>query len=120
MVSLVSAALVAAAGCAPRPSPPVFPSPPPEGATETTAPLPAEGRHYTIQIHAGSDAALADETASVARDRFDVPVVVQEEAGEYHVEVGEFASPDDAHAFLEIVRERGYPAASVHPLPLYP
>jgi len=104
------------AACAASPPPGSLPAPEaPDAASEARPAAPSA--LWTILLHAGEDPVVAEEAASRARERFDGPVSVVDEAGEYHVELGEFATQADARAFLGVARERGFPGASVRPLP---
>jgi len=120
-VVAIPAALLAA--CAASPPPGSLPAPETTETTETAAPEAppaATGGLWAIRLHSGEDSVAAEEAASTARERFDGPVSVVDEAGEYHVQLGEFATEAQARAFLGVARERGFPGASVRPLPPAP
>lgn len=71
---------------------------------------------FSVCLYSSPDAAIADDVASRARDRFDAPVSVLDRAGEYQVEVGNFGTGPEAEAFLAVARERGFPEATLHEL----
>jgi len=112
VLPLLAVALLGA--CAANPPPGSLPAPDVPEAEEDVAVPPAGGPRWTVQLHAGEDAVVAEEVASRARERFDDPVSVLDHSGEYHVEIGEFARETDARAFLGVARERGFPDASIH------
>ena len=88
----------------------------PEVAVLPEVPSTPESR-FSVCLYSSPDAAIADDVASRARDRFDSPVLVLDRAGEYQVEIGNFGTGEEAEAFLAVARERGFPEATLHELP---
>lgn len=91
-------------------------APSPVAILPDVAPSAPESR-FSVCLYTSPDAAIADDVASRARDRFDSPVLVLDRAGEYQVEIGNFGTGQEAEAFLAVARERGFPEATLHEFP---
>ncbi len=102
--SVLSLAVLLGCGFGCAPLAPVLPSP-------NTDPSPDRQHLWTVEVHSVDDAAQAEEAASAARLRFDEPVTVEHIGGTYHVRVGRFKTEDEAGAFSDVARERGYRGA---------
>lgn len=108
----LGALLLAGDGCAPPVPVPLTPSPPPEdeGAAGQLAP---SGTRWSVRIHTDEDPTRAQEVASEAEPRFDVPVSLVRIGGATHVQVGSFATEAQARELLSVARARGYRSAAV-------
>lgn len=102
--------LLLIAGCAPPVPVPLTPSP---AADDRATQLSAGGARWTVRIHTDEDPAAAQDVASQAEPRFDVPVRLVRIGGATHVHVGSFATKTEAQDFLEVVRARGYRSAAL-------